>query len=203
MILPYRLLDSKLIKLRQNDYDFKSLFLLATISFAMVIAMGGLLYKTLAETMYLSFLKPLLQNIDYITISLGGSLFATSSIIFFKNLGAMLATIYLARRTRGIVIAIVILLNGLLIGSIITLLYVAGLSFMYLFSSLMTHGIFEFTALFISIALGAELLLCKEKNYSNMIKKAKSYTIKFVIPLLLVASYFEVFITPYVSSLFI
>lgn len=122
-------------------------------------------------------------------------------VSYYKNIFAVTVTIFLARRTKGVILLAFIILNGLILGSLLTSLAFMGTSVLFLFLGIMTHGIFELTAIFIAIALGFKLLLSSEDNYKENMKIAKNVFIKILISLLIIAGFAESYLTPYVLTL--
>ena len=99
-------------------------------------------------------------------------------------------------------------INALLIGFFAAFYLTNGLSMLYFFAAIIPHGIFEFPAMVLSIALG--LSLCHTVN--NYIRHNTSGTVKEciidilrvlclrAIPLFVIASLVECYITPLIVS---
>lgn len=196
MILLYRLLDAKLLSIRKRPYSSVRLFLLSLAVFAVAVLIGGLLEPVIALPAYDLLLKPSLDGISGLAQALGGSGAAVAASIFIKNITAVLITIALARRTRGVSVAILLLLNGLIIGSILNLLRVNGYAFKWLAAGIMTHGVFELTGLFLAGALGLKLVLLPAEQLTRYKKELRLMITVVLIPIFLAAAYVEAFITP-------
>jgi stage II sporulation protein M len=193
--LLYKAIDAKLEPLREKDHTFWQLFVFSMRIFAGAIIIGILFNQFLAVFAYQYFLAPTLGIINRLA-ALYDHPFWLMLIIFLKNSLAVVLCICLARRTRGISISLLLGLNGLIIGSVLTMWYLTDLSLTMIIVGIMPHGIFEFTAVFLGSAYGLKLLLTREsvlKKYNNLIKNK---IIRILIPLLLVAACIEAYITP-------
>jgi len=127
----YRYLDNKLIKTREKAYPYLTLLLIAMISFTVVLIMGSILSNYLAKPFYIFYLKPALAGFDIINIIFNSAL-AIAVVTFIKNSIAILFCVIVARRTRGISIAILLLMNGLIIGSLAKAIYDMDSSLLYI-----------------------------------------------------------------------
>ncbi|AFH43291.1 Cluster: Integral membrane protein [Fervidicoccus fontis Kam940] len=130
--------------------------------------------------------------------------FSPSSVlaIFVNNLTVSLISIL-----SGLTVVIpsfIVLANGIITGLVVGLLTQEGLSVFSGILSLMPHGIFELTAIFLSAAYGTSLgvnfwkfMFRRENNFFDVLKKMPKYVLNIVI-LLLIAAVIEVFISPLV-----
>ncbi|MDD2553237.1 MAG: stage II sporulation protein M [Desulfotomaculaceae bacterium] len=196
MILLYRILDAKLLSIRKRSCSSARLFLLSLAVFVVAVLVGGLLGPVIALPAYDLLLKPAIGGVNVMAEAMGGSGAAVAASIFIKNITAVLITIALARRTRGISVAILLLLNGLIIGSILNLLRMNGYAVKWLAAGIMTHGVFELTGLFLAGALGLKLVLLPAEQMTQYKKGLRLVITAVLIPIFLVAAYVEAFITP-------
>jgi uncharacterized membrane protein SpoIIM required for sporulation len=193
--LLYKAIDAKLEPLRETEYTYWQLFVFSIGIFVGAIIIGILLNQFLAVFAYRYFLAPTLDVINWLS-ALYDSPFWLMLIIFIKNSLAVVLCIVLARRTRGISISLLLGLNGLIIGSVLTMWYLTDLSLVMIIVGIMPHGIFEFTAVFLGSAYGLKLLLTRDSllnKYNNLIKNK---IIRILMPLLFLAACTEVYITP-------
>ncbi|MFX4262549.1 stage II sporulation protein M [Pelotomaculum propionicicum] len=196
MILLYRILDAKLLSIRKRPYSGASLFLISMAVFAAAVLAGGLLEPVLALPAYELLLKPSINGINGMAQAMGGSGAAAAASIFIKNITAVLLTIALARRTRGVSVAILLILNGLIIGSVLNMLRMHGYGVKWLAAGIMTHGVFELTGLFLAGALGLKLVLLPAEQLERYKKELCLVITAVLIPIFLAAAYVEAFITP-------
>jgi stage II sporulation protein M len=198
--LLYKAIDAKLEPLRETDYTYWQLLVFSMRIFAGAIIIGILLNQVLAVFAYRYFLAPTLDVINWLS-ALYDNPFWLMLIIFFKNSLAVVLCICLARRTRGISISLLLGLNGLIIGSVLTMWYLTDLSLAMIIVGIMPHGIFEFTAVFLGSAYGLKLLLTRESMLQKYNTLIKHKIIRILIPLLLLAACIEAYITPVFMSL--
>jgi uncharacterized membrane protein SpoIIM required for sporulation len=198
--LLYKAIDAKLKPLRETDYTFLQLFVFSMRIFIGAIIIGILFNQFLAVFAYQYLLAPTLSVINKLS-ALYGNPFWLMLIIFFKNSLAVVLCIILARRTRGISISLLLGLNGLIIGSVLTMWYLTDMSLAMILAGVLPHGIFEFTAVFLGSAYGLKLLLTKESALNKYNSLIKNKVIKILLPMLFVAACMEVYITPIFVSL--
>lgn len=196
MILLYRILDSKLLSIRKKPYTGLSLFLLSLAVFSTSVLAGGLLESVMARPAYNLLLKPAINGINGMAQVMGGSAAAVAASIFIKNITAVLVTIALARRTRGVSVAFLLILNGLIIGSVLNLLRAHGYAVKWLAAGVMTHGVFELTGLFLAGALGMKLVLLPPEQLACYKKELRLVVAAVLIPIFLAAAFVEAYITP-------
>ncbi len=196
MILLYRILDSKLLSIRKRPYTNLSLFLLALAVFSASVLAGGLFQPVIARPAYNLLLQPAINGINGMAQAMGGSNAAVAASIFIKNITAVLVTIALARRTRGVSVAFLLILNGLIIGSVLNLLRAHGYAVKWLAAGIMTHGVFELTGLFLAGALGMKLVLLPSEQLARYKKELRLVITAVLIPIFLAAAFVEAYITP-------
>jgi stage II sporulation protein M len=196
----YKTLDLKLNPLRESNYSYTQLFAYSALTFLIAIIIGILFNQYIAEFAYQYFLAPTLDMINYIS-TIYDNLFLLMLLIFFKNCLAIILCLYLTRRTRGASIALLLGMNGIIIGAILTMCYLMDMSLVFILAGIMPHGIFEFTAVFFGTALGLKLLFAKEEELSEYKIEVNNKVIKILIPLLLMAAFVEVYITPMFMSM--
>lgn len=194
----YRILDAKLLSIRKKPYNNRGLFLLSLVVFSGAVLAGGLLQSVMALPAYNALLKPAINGISVMAQAMGGSSAAVAASIFIKNITAVLITIALARRTRGVSVAILLILNGLIIGAVLNLLRSHGYAVKWLAAGIMTHGVFELTGLFLAGALGIKLMLLPAEQLSRYKKELRLTIIAVLIPIFLAAACVEAYITPVV-----
>lgn len=199
-MLLYRILDAKLLSIRKRAYSSTSLFLLSMAVFAAAALAGGLLEAVIARPAYDLLLKPSINCINVMAQAMGGSSAADAASIFIKNITAVLLTIALARRTRGVSVAVLLILNGLIIGSVLNMLRLHGYEVKWLVAGIITHGVFEFTGLFLAGALGLKLVLLSAEQLKRYKKELCLVITAVLIPVFLAAAYVEAFITPVIIN---
>jgi stage II sporulation protein M len=188
----YKILDPKLEKLRESSYSYLKLFIISAIIFIGTIIIGVILNQYIAEFAYEYMLAPIL-NIIY---KIYDYAFLVVLFVFFKNSLAIITCIFLARRTKGISLAFLLGLNGIIIGAILIMFYMSGMSLLLIITGIMPHGIFEFTGVFLGASYGFKLLFVKEEDINEYNIEVKNRVIKTLIPLLFIAAFIEVYITP-------
>jgi stage II sporulation protein M len=198
--LLYKTIDAKLEPLRETDHTIWQLFVFSMRIFAGAIIVGILLNQILAVFAYQYLLSPTLDVIGWLSALYDNPLWLML-IIFFKNSLAVVLCIALAKRTRGISISLLLGMNGLIIGSVLTMWYLTDMSLAVIFAGVMPHGIFEFTAVFLGSAYGLKLLLTKESVLNKYKSLIKNKVIKILLPMLFLAACMEVYITPMFMSL--
>lgn len=197
----YRLLDPHLGRLRRKEYGLRFLAAFSAASFALAFAAGAALCPYIVKPAYDLVLAPSFKGVDLVAASLGGTAAASAFAIFIKNSTAVAATVLLARRTRGISVLLLLILNGLLIGSVLSLLYTGGTPLKYLAAGVLAHGVLEFTALFWGAACGLKLLLLSEDNFEHLRKKVLLWCCGLAGPALLAAAVLEAYVTPQLLDL--
>lgn len=195
----YKTLDLKLNPLRESNYSYTQLFIISALLFIGAIIVGIVFNQYLAEFAYRHFLEPTFSIIDKLNIF--NSPFVFMLLIFLKNIIAVLITLYLARRTRGISIILLLCLNGAIIGSFLTLCCIYDMSLVMILVGILPHGIFEFTAVFWGAALGLKLLFVKEEELNKYKTEVNKLVCRWIVPILFVAAFIEVYITPICMSL--
>lgn len=198
MILPYRLLETRLLNHRGKPYTYLHLFVVSMMFFLSLALLGGTFHYVLANFAYNFFMEPTIKGADKVTVLLGGSAAASALVLFLKNTTAVLVAIAFARRTRGISIILLLGLNALIIGSVLKALYAGGHEALWLAGGVLTHGIFEFTAIFLGAAYGLKILLASDEQLSQISRQVYLLGLKYLLPLLVVAAIVEAFITPLV-----
>lgn len=196
MILLYKFLDAKLFSIRKKHFSNLSLFFISLTVFLAAVLTGGLLESLIALPAYKTMLKPAFSGINGMAQAMGGSNAALAASIFIKNITAVLVTIALARRTRGLSVAILLILNGLIIGSVLNLLRAHGYAVKWLAAGIMTHGVFELTGLFLAGALGMKLVLLPSEQLARYKKELRLVITAVLIPIFLAAAFVESYITP-------
>ena len=192
----YRIMDARLLSIRKKTYKNLSLSLFSLAVFALAVLAGGLLEPVIALPAYSLLLEPAINGVNGMARALGGSSAAMAASLFIKNMTAVLITIALARRTRGISVAVLLIVNGLLIGAVLNLLRAQGYAVKWLAAGIMTHGVFELTGLFLAGALGLRLVLLPAEHLAGYKKELRLVIASVLIPLFLAAACVEAYITP-------
>lgn len=195
MILPYRLIESKLRQWRQKTYSPRQLVWLAVLLFLGSVMIGGVLHPVLAKPAYLFLLKPTTNALDALSMALGGLPLAISLAIFLKNAAAVLITIGFARRTRGISVALLLVVNGLMIGSVLTV-SVLHHPLGVVAAGFLTHGILELAGVMLGASLGLGLLLSTEEQLLHWRRHSARTFALMVLPILFTAAVLEGHLTP-------
>jgi stage II sporulation protein M len=196
----YKTLDQKLAPLQEENYSYLRLFSYSALTFIMAIILGALLNQYIAEFAYEYMLAPILGVMSYVSTIYDNPILLML-MIFFKNSLAIILCICIARRTRGISVALLLGMNGLIIGSILTACYLLDMPLIYIIAGIMPHGILEFSGAFLGAAYGLKLVFAKEEDISKYNIEVKNNVIKILIPVLFVAAFVEIFITPIFMSM--
>ena len=87
-------------------------------------------------------------------------------------------------------------MNGLIIGSVLSLLRAHGYTVKWLAAGVMTHGVFELTGLFLAGAVGLKLVLLPAEQLTRYKKELRLIIMVVLVPIFLAAAYVEAYITP-------
>lgn len=196
----YKILDLRLNNSRETNRTYLNLFITSALIFIGTIIIGIVFNKYFAGFSYKYMLTPSLNIINKI-LKIYDSTFINVLIIFFKNCLAIIASIYFARRTRGISIAVLLCMNGIIIGAILTMFYMCGMSLGMIMAGILPHGILEFVGVFLGASYGLKLLFIKEEEINEFSIDVKNKVIKILIPILFAAAFIEVVITPRFMSI--
>ena len=186
--------------------EFSSQLWMAGVAFAVLAVLGfilGCIFKDLTVE-FISFFTGNLSNNGVIdadgTIHLIPLLFNNLRAAAFTILYGFIPFVFLPALSLGI--------NALLIGVFAAFYLTNGLSMLYFFAAIIPHGIFEFPALILSIALG--LYLCRvindyvRHNTKGAVKDCLHGILRVfclrAAPLFIIASLFECFVTPFIVS---
>jgi len=128
--------------------------------------------------------------------------------LFLNNLVVCLLAIFMPyaiqRKWARFLIYGPLMSLGLLTGAVI-LVVTAQHNLLFTFSSLVPHGLFEMTAYFMSATYGLVIFNTKETPGAEPLGQAWKYGIGnilcYIIPLVLIASFVEAFITPILMTL--
>lgn len=141
---------------------------------------------------YFGFYSDILRWMINSTSNLRGA--DLSVFIFFSNFKSAFFALFLGMLAVGAFSVFNVLLNGSLLGYVLSLLWVdSGIAH---FWRLLPHGIFEIPALFISWGLGVKLgMFIFKKNTLQELKKRFENSLKtfffIVVPLLIIAAIIE------------
>jgi len=123
-----------------------------------------------------------------------------AATLFFNNLQACLV-MFLGGASFGVLTALVIVSNGVLIGSVVEIIRQQE-GALYIAAALLPHGIFEIPAFVISGTLGFLLARSLWNEWSlrgdaaaDASRMGRTFLL-LVVPLLLLAAFTEAFITP-------
>lgn len=130
------------------------------------------------------------------------SLFQLIRFIFFNNVQVSFFSLFFGL-FFGLFSAIIILVNGYLIGFVISL--TVGLKGISSIWALIPHGIFEIPAFLISTGLGLKMgtiifMKDKKQSFKNYFLKSFQVFLLVVIPLLFIASIVESFLIFFISN---
>ncbi len=182
--MPYRILELKLKLMRERTYTYTQLFVFSMSIFTLSALLGAVFHPLIALPAYKSLLEPSFKGVDTMAQTLGGTRMASALAIFIKNTFAVLVTIALARRTRGISVAILLILNGVLIGAVLSHLHAVGYTVSWILAGVLPHGSFELTAFFLGSNAGLKLLLCTEQELALRKKEISSLSIAVTVALI-------------------
>jgi stage II sporulation protein M len=196
----FKILDPKLNIMRETSHSYLKLFIISALTFIGTIIIGLIFNQYLAEFAFQYMLSPTLSIIDKLLKIYDNPLLLVL-LIFFKNCLAIIACIYFARRTRGISIALLLGLNGIIIGSILTRSYLLDMSLATIIAGIMPHGVLEFPGVFLGASYGLKLLLVKEEETNEYNIEVKHKVINILVPILFVAACIEAYITPMFMSM--
>lgn len=186
--------------------DFSSQLWMTAVAFAALVVLGFILGFVLEDfaAQFVSYFTNSIADSGVMdedgTIHLLPLLYNNLRAAAFTILYGFIPFIFLPALSLGI--------NALLIGAFAAYYLANGMSMLYFFAGIIPHGIFEFPALIISIALG--LYLCQAVNdYTRhntkgsvkacLIGIARVYCLR-ALPLFTVASLIECYITPLIVS---
>ncbi len=176
------------MKIRDKNYYFP--IILASF-FCIAAFINGIILPDIIAGKILGFLKGYLSKISF---SFWG--------IFLNNLMASIIIFF-----GGLIFALPSMIscysNFLILGVTFRIFWKsAGL--LKIFSSILPHGIFELPAVFIAFILALNIaiqivrsiLSIESPGFSKIFKRSLMIYIKIVIPLLLIAAFIEVYLTP-------
>ncbi len=127
-------------------------------------------------------------------------------LIIFLNNAIKSLVFMLAGFFFGIAPILFIATNGFLLGIVLAVKEV-DFGFFRVLSFVVPHGIFEIPAVILASAQGVLLgyrfyeSLFKGKEFKRHVKDSVVFYLKYVIPILLIAAFMEVYVTPLVASL--
>jgi stage II sporulation protein M len=132
--------------------------------------------------------------LNNLKVSLFSILFGLIPFIFFPILGAIA--------------------NGFSIGVISSASYIKGFDFVFFLISIVPHGVFELPAIFYAVSIGVSLSYqiskrilfgydSSDEPFFLMLKRIFKTWVGVIIPLLLVASIIEAFVTPFLIKIFL
>ena len=181
-------------------HDIKKPLIFLTILFVLSLWLGyysSALHPKEAGKLFESLVKD-------ISLLKHMSPFAIFLLIFLNNAAKSFAVMLLGT-LFGIVPILFIFVNGLLIG-IVSFVIIAKEGVRFLVLGTVPHGVFEIPAVLISAAYGMRL----GKRYWRKLKYGEPFkpalwstlksTVKVIVPILLVASFIETFITGYLLT---
>lgn len=189
--------------------DLGEWLLMTAAAFLLIclLAFGtGLISKSLPEAV-VNYFNELLQANDVVSddggVNLPALLGNNLRAAAFSVLYGCIPFVYLTALALGT--------NALVLGILAAYFVNNGASLAVYFAGILPHGVFELPALMLSFALG--LLLCKRitqyvrKNPKGMMKPllgniARCF-LMHILPLLVIASVVETYVTPWVISLFL
>lgn len=198
MIWPYRLLEPKLQALRRRPYSLLDLYLFSVYMFLASVLVGALFHPLLTKPAYILLLEPSIKGVNALSQSANGlpDAAAQSLAIFAKNFTAVAATLVFARRTRGISVGALLVVNGLLIGALLTRLAVGTYSPGLLAAGFLTHGVLELAGVLLGATLGLRLLLATQENLTQCKARSLHLLGLVVAPTLFVGALIESNVTP-------
>ena len=191
--------------LPQNN--FISVFNSSLILFTIGLVLGCVFLSSVTDTVSAKDALNELEKSIKGSLILPKTLLGLALFLWGKNLLACALAIVGGFLTFGIIPVLTLVSNGIIVGyTIKPVLYLHGSN--YLSAGLIPHGIIELPAFFLSasvgIYMGVELALTllrkRPKTYSA--KTAAKFFIYIILPLLLVAAFIEVFITPLIMFFF-
>jgi stage II sporulation protein M len=177
-----------------------------------LLFVGAVIGGILGDQLY-GFIEEQLSKIQELgeKISANGNPLYASWVIFWNNLQAALVFIILGS-VFGIMPFLGLLLNGMLIGVVLSLVGDTAISSLMVFAvGVLPHGIFEIPAILIAGGFGLKLGTVWLKPIAGMKRwESFKYTwaeildiIVFVVMLLVVAALIEGLITPLLMNIFI
>lgn len=186
---------------------FSSHLWMASVAFAVLLVLGvvlGCIFPDIAQ-----------QFVAFFTGNLSGSGIVDEDgkihllPLLFNNIRAAMATISYGFLPFLFLPALSLGINALLIGFFAAFYLNNGMNMLYFCAAIIPHGIFEIPALVLSIALG--LYLCGtindyvRHNTKGVVKSSLQDILRVLclraIPLFVIASFIECYITPRIANL--
>ncbi len=171
-------------------------------AFAVALVLGFVAVSANAETG--AALMDFLRNELFADVGEGGGPILLIKI-FLNNLEACVL-LFLGGASLGLITLLIISLNGMVIGGVIGMVG-AERGFPFMAAAIIPHGIFEIPAFIISGALGLSLAHALWDEFRGTGDAAETGRqlgktfLTIVLPLVLLAAFIEVFVTPVVISL--
>ncbi|NPV43954.1 MAG: stage II sporulation protein M [Firmicutes bacterium] len=129
-------------------------------------------------------------------------------LILLKNTFVILLIIYSSLLTAGIMSLVIIIGNGIIVGTALKVLAVASNLPLYkiFLGGILPHGMLELPALFLAASLGLYMgtgmvvSLVRRRGFGArpLLKEAQTVVIRAVLPMLVAAALIETFVTPYI-----
>ena len=188
--------------------DFQSTLWMCSVAFGILIVIGlviGFIKPSFAQ----DYVDRFIQQVEDMGIQLeDGSI--SASMLFSNNVQAAFSAVIYGFIPFVKLPALALGVNAIMLGAFASYYLHNGISLVLYLASLIPHGIFEIPAIIYAIALG--IYLCDQVN-TRLRTKKKGLVFKAwfdisrvlvfrVIPLLLMASLVEAYITPVIAGLF-
>jgi stage II sporulation protein M len=129
-------------------------------------------------------------------------------LILLKNTFVILLIIYGSLLTAGIMSLVIIIVNGIIVGTALKVLAVASNLALYkiLLGGILPHGILELPALFLAASLGLHIgtgivvSLVRKRGFGTrpLLKEVNTVLITAVLPMIVAAALIETFVTPHI-----
>ena len=188
--------------------DFQSTLWMCSVAFGILVVIGlviGFVKPSFAQ----DYVELFIQQVEDMGIQLeDGSI--NASMLFSNNVQAAFAAVIYGFIPFFKLPVLALGTNAIMLGAFAAYYLHNGISLVLYLASLIPHGIFEIPAIIYAIALG--IYLCEQVNTRLRTKKKGlvrnawfdiSRVLVFrVIPLLLIASLVEAYITPVIAGLF-
>lgn len=189
--------------------DFQSTLWMCSVAFGVLVAIGlvlGFINPDFAQT----FVDRFIQQVEDMGIQLEDGTIS-AFMLFTNNVQAAFTTVLYGFIPFVKLPVISLGTNAILLGAFAAYYLHNGMSMVVYLAALIPHGIFEIPAIIYAIALG--IYLCEQvtrrlrTKQTGLVRKAwieiSRVIVLRVVPMLLIASLVEAYITPVVAELFV
>lgn len=189
--------------------DFQSTLWMCSVSFGLLIVIG-LLLGFIKPAFAQHFVDQFIRQVENMGIQLEDGTIS-ASMLFSNNVQAAFTTVLYGFIPFIKLPVIALGTNAILLGAFAAYYLHNGMSLLVYLTALIPHGIFEIPAIIYAIALG--IYLCEQvtlrlrTKQNGLVRKAwieiSRVIVLRVVPMLLIASLIEAYLTPVIAGLFV